>query len=564
MRPTFAPCLCRVISGVDLLRHPKYNKGLAFRDEERDRLYLRGLLPPAIISQDVQAQRALVNIRSLNNDLDKHTYLTSLQERNERLFYRVLNDNIEELLPIIHMPTVAEYCSKYGLMFRSLPRGLWITIEDRGRVFQILKNWPERRVKAICLTDGERVGALGDLGVQAVGVPVSKLALYTACGGLPPSVCLPVCLDAGTDNEELLESPYYVGLRHKRVRGEAYQELLDEFLEAARLRFGNAVLIHLEDMLYENMSRVMAQYRGQLPVFADDIQGIAAVVIAGIMAAAPLTQKKLSDHTYMIVGEGRAATHIAEMITAAITRESRHALETIVQARKRMWLVDSEGLVVRSRGDSDTLADHKLAYCHSEPTCPDLLSAVKTIKPSVLIGMASMPPTVTFTQEVCAEMAKHNERPVIMPLSQPGAEVTPQNAYQWTDGRCIFADKDTRTDSAPVELPDGRQFRPRSCETAYIFPGIGLGCLVSRSTKLRDELFIAAAEALAKMVTDDDRAAGSIYPPIGPIREISASVAKAVAQRAWDIGVATEQPKPPDVMQAVQDAMYTPHYRQYR
>ena len=347
------------------------------------------------------------------------------------------------------------------------------------------------------------------------------------------------------------------------------QELLDEFFAAAQRRFGNTVLMHLEDMQYENMSKTMAQYSGSIPIFSDDIQGLAAVVIAGILAAAPLTTKKLADHTFLIAGEGRAATSIASIIAAAIARERRHANETILDARKRVWLLDSKGLVVRSRGDADDLDDHKLPYCHRQPTtdkqdCPDLLSAVKVTKPSVLIGISSMPPTITFSEQVCREMGDNNERPIIMPLSQPGAEVKPKDAYTWTDGRCIFADRDTRTDSSDVVLDDGRRFTPSTCETAYLFPGVGLGTLLSRSTKLRDEMFIVAAEALAKLVSDEDRARGAIYPPIGPIRNISAHIAKAVAQRAYDSALATEQPKPSDLYEAALQIMYEAEYRNYR
>lgn len=347
------------------------------------------------------------------------------------------------------------------------------------------------------------------------------------------------------------------------------QELLDEFFTAVQRRFGNTVLIHLEDMQYENMSKTMAQYSGNFPVFSDDIQGLAAVVIAGILAAAPLTTKKLADHTFLIAGEGRAATSIASIIAAAIARERRHLNETILDARRRVWLLDSKGLVVRSRGDADELDDHKLPFCQRQATaekqsCPDLLDAVKTVKPSVLIGISSMPPTITFSEEVCKEMGSNNQRPIIMPLSQPGAEVKPKDAYTWTDGRCIFADRDTRTDSSDVVLDDGRRFYPSTCETAYLFPGVGLGTLLSRSTKLRDDMFIVAAEALAKLVTDEDRARGAIYPPIGPIRDISAHIAKAVAQRAYDAGLATEQPKPSDLHTTALQNMYEPGYRNYR
>ena len=338
---------------------------------------------------------------------------------------------------------------------------------------------------------------------------------------------------------------------------------------AAQRRFGSTALIHLEDMQYENMSKTMAQYSNNCPIFADDIQGLAAVVIAGILAAAPLTGNKLADHTFLIAGEGRAATSIASIVAAAIARERRHVNETILDARRRVWLLDSKGLVVRSRGDADDLDEHKLPYCHRQATpekqsCPDLLSAVKTLKPSVLIGISSMPPTIAFGEEVCAEMAANNARPIIMPLSQPGAEVKPKDAYTWTDGRCIFADRDTRTDSSDVVLDDGRRFHPSTCETAYLFPGVGLGTLLSRSTKLRDDMFIVAAEALSRLVTDEDRARGAIYPPISPVREISAHIAKAVAQRAYDCSLATEQPKPSDLHEAALDTMYNPEYRKYR
>lgn len=347
------------------------------------------------------------------------------------------------------------------------------------------------------------------------------------------------------------------------------QELLDEFFTAVQRRFGNTVLVHLEDMQYENMSKTMAQYSGSFPIFSDDIQGLAAVIIAGVLAAAPLTKKRLSDHTFLVAGEGRAATSIASIIAAAISRENRHTNNTIIDARQRIWLFDSKGLVVRSRGDAEDLEDHKLTYCHRKPlpdqdSYPDLLTATKTVKPSVLIGISSLPPTISFEQEVCEEMAANHERPIIMPLSQPGAEVKPKDAYTWTDGECIFADRDTRIDGGHVELDDGRKFRPSTCETAYMFPGVGLGTLLSRSTKLRDDMFIVAAEALAKLVTDQDRARGAIYPPIRPIREISSHIAKAVAQRAYDSGLATEQPKPSDLQEAALHSMYDPKYRHYR
>lgn len=548
-----------MISGVDLLRHPKYNKGLAFTEAERDRLYLRGLLPPAVLSQEVQLERAMLNIRTKESDLAKYTYLQSLQERNERLYYRVLIENLEELLPIVHTPTVRLACQKYGLMFKSLPRGLFITLEDRGRVFRILKNWPERNVRVVVITDGEKVGAMGDLGVQAVGVPISKLSLYTACGGVIPAVCVPVCIDVGTDNEELLRSPFYVGVRHRRVRGDAYYELLDEFLTAVRRRYGNTTLIHFEDMVYENASKLLNMYGTEFPCFNDDIQGMGAAVLAGVLAALPKTGKALGEHTFLFAGEGAQVSGIAELFSTAL---ALHTKSTVLDTRKRIWMVDSKGLVTRERGDSSTLEDYKIPFCHSGPECHSLLSAVQTLKPSVLVGLTSIPPTpFLFDQSVCEAMAANNKHPIIFPLTSTGPECVLEDAYAWTEGRCIIA-----TERTPhiVHTEDGRVLRPSQCTTTYIFPGVGLGTLISRCTKLRDEQFIAAAEAVAKMVTDEDRASGAYYPPIKNIREVSINVARAVAQKAYEGAFATELPKPHNLFDKARYSMYNPQYRRYR
>eukprot|EP00884_Botryococcus_braunii_P023449 jgi/Botrbrau1/9789/Bobra.85_1s0033.1 len=561
-RPT-TPWVRSVISGVDLMRNPKYNKGLAFSEVERDRLYLRGLLPPAILSQDVQAERVMINIRNMTNDLDRHNYLSSLQERNERLFYYVLRSNMEELLPIVHMPTVSTYCQTYGLMFKSLPRSLYISMADKGRVFQTLKNWPERRVKVICLTDGERVGSLGDLGVQSVGVPISKLALYTACGGILPSTCLPVCIDAGTDNEELLKSPFYVGSRHRRVRGEEFMDLIDEFLWAVRQRFGNSVVIHFEDMTYQNLARLTNAYRGTFPCFSDDMQGLGAAVLAGVLAGSPLTGRKLLDHTFMLVGEGAGASAVAELIADAIAHATMREGGTIIDARKRLWLVDDKGLITRSRLDTDQLGDHKIPFMHEGPLCNDLLSSIRTIKPSVLIGLSLHTPQ-PFTKEICQAMAESHERPIIMPLSCPGAEVGPLNAYEWTQGRCLYASRERRTDAPPVRLSDGRLMKPSSVHTAYIFPGVGLGTIVSRSTRLRDEMFLVAAETLASLVTDGDRQMGSLYPSMANIRSISSKIACAVARKAYAAQVATNLPQPHNLLELMDTEGYQPGYPQYR
>nr|BAU61574.1 NADP-dependent malic enzyme [Gonium pectorale] len=557
-RPT-TPWVRQVISGVDLMRHPKYNKGLAFSDAERDRLYLRGLLPPAVLSQEVQVERILLNIRSKEGPLDKSTYLQGLQERNERLYHRVLVENIEELLPVVYTPTVRLACQKYGLMFKSLPRGLFITLEDRGRVFRILKNWPERNVKLLVVSDGERVGDLGDLGVQAVGVPISKISLYTACGGISPSIAMPVMVDVGTDNEELLRSPFYVGVRQHRVRGDAYYELMDEFLTAVKRRFGNTVLVQFEDMAYDNASKLLNMYRTEFPCFNDDMSGTAAAVLAGVMAALPKTGGRLQDHRILFAGEGAVVACVAELFATAVATQTS---QTVLDARKRLWLVDSQGLVTRERGDSSTLESFKLPYCHSAPECPDLLSAVKSLKPTVLIGLSTAgAPPFRFTPEVLQAMAGASQYPVIFPLSASVPECTAQEAYTHTDGRALVA-TEQRVD--PVTLPNGKLVYPSQCTSTYIFPGVGLGALVSGCTKLRDEQFIAAADAVSRLVSDEELAHGSVFPSLRKIRDISASVAKAVAQKAYEGGFATALPKPHNLYEAARQSMYHPQYRRYR
>eukprot|EP00878_Enallax_costatus_P014670 GHUV01015346.1.p1 GENE.GHUV01015346.1~~GHUV01015346.1.p1 ORF type:complete len:566 (+),score=140.92 GHUV01015346.1:81-1778(+) len=543
-------------------RHPKYNKGLAFSDSERDRLYLRGLLPPAVLSQEVQLERAILNIRSKADPLDKYNYLSSLQGRNERLFYRVLMQHFEELMPIVSVPTVREACSKYGLMFKSLPRGLFITLEDRGRVFRILKNWPERNVRVVSVTDGERVGPLGDLGVQAIGVPISKLAMHTACGGVEPATTMPVVFDVGTDNEELLRSPLYVGVRHRRVRGDAYYQLLDEFLTAVRRRYGNTTLIHFSDMAHDNAAKLLNMYRTDFPCFSDELQGLGTAVLAAILGSLPKTGGSLADHTVLLSGEGAATACIAELLAAAVANQTG---TTVLEARQNIWLVDSKGLVTRSRGDSSTLEDFKLPYCHSGPSdCTDLLSAVQTLRPTVLIGCGHTdgPPPFAFDQHVVGTMADNAHHPLVFPLSHQQPECTPQDVYAWSGGRAVVATC-AQGDRTVAEV-DGRELHPSQITSTYIFPGVALGTLISRCTKLRDEQFIAAAESVARMVTDEDRAAGAVLPPLHKIRDVSASVARAVAQKAYEGGFATDLPKPHSLLDRARAYMYNPQYRRYR
>lgn len=564
------PWVRTVISGVELLRNPKYNKGMAFTDEERDRLYLRGLLPPCVMPQSVQVERVITNLRALKTPLQKYSFLVGLQERNERLFYQVLVENVDELKPIIYAPTVGQACQKYGLLFRR-PRGLFISMADRGRVYSILKNWPERDVKLICLTDGERVLGLGDLGIQGMGIAVSKVQCYTAFGGLDPANTLPVCIDAGTDTESLLDDPFYIGLRHKRVRGEPYDELIDEFVMAAQRRFGQTVLFQFEDFGNSNSLRLLNEYRGRANCFNDDIQGTAASMLAGIIAALPIIGGSLSDHTYLFAGAGETGCGMADLLALAISRQQKIPLP---EARKRIWLIDSKGLVTRDRAEH--LADHKLPWAHQGPAgCTDLLSAVKALKPTCLIGVRrhmlsyatgsclhSEKGRGLFNQEVVEAMAENNERPLIFALSRPveNTECKPSDVYRWSNGRAVYA---SGCMQPAVTLDDGRTLAPLNSTSCYIFPGLGLGALMSGAERLRDEVFISAAEALASQVTDEDRAAGSVYPPFSKVREISLHVAKAVAQTVHEQGLATRKPRARDLLQEARSWMYDPSYRVY-
>lgn len=564
-RPT-TPWVRNVISGVDLMRNAKYNKGLAFTQQERDRLYLRGLLPPAVLSQQVQSERVLINIRGMKSDIRKVTYLMSLQERNERLFYYVLQKNIEELLPLLQFPALGEYCQKYSLMFRSLPRGLFLSLEDKGHVFSILKNWPERRVKAICLTDGEQVGTFNDLGVQAIGSPISRLAQYVALGGVDPSTCLPVTIDNGTDSENLLNDPIYAGMKHRRVRGDAYFELIDEFLTAVRHRFGSSVMVDFQNMAFETQNRLVSTYRGAFPVFSDDQFGLPILALAAVMATQRKTNLRLSDQRFILVGESPILTAIAELLEGAIQRESRKG--TVLEVRKAIHVVDRNGLLVRSREDAEELEDHKLPYIEDSEPCPDLLSAVKKIKPTVIIGASSDAPPFAFTKEVLEAACAATEHPVILPLSlfdpegTPGrSEVSAQNAYDWTKGKCFFADR--QRDNGIIKTGSTSRLPSTLC-TSHIFPGIALGTLMSRSTRLRDEMFVAVAKSLAHLVSDESLDNGSLLPPIGAARDISAHVATGLAQKAYQIEVATELPKPHDLLAHAYSSMYQPAYNRYR
>jgi malate dehydrogenase (oxaloacetate-decarboxylating)(NADP+) len=531
--------------GLPLLRDPLLNKGTGFTEKERDELGLRGFLPAGVLSMQDQVERILLNLRSLPNDLDKYVALNSLHDRNEALFFRVVCDHIDEIQPLIYTPTVGLACQKYGLIFQR-PRGLFISANDRGRIADILARWPYR-TKLIVVSDGERILGLGDLGAHGMGIPVGKLSLYSACAGIHPELCLPVMLDVGTNNEEFLNDPHYIGLRQKRLTGEAYEAFVDEFMTAARATFPG-VLIQFEDFANHSAFKLLHKYRDDACVFNDDIQGTAAVALAGLFSALRIKGGHLRDQTVLFLGAGEAATGIADLVVSAMMAEGLSEAEAL----RRNWLTDSRGLVMKGR---DNLSGHKLRYAHEQAPIGDFLTAIKMLKPTAIIGVAAV--GGAFTPDVLQTMGELNERPIIFALSNPTskAECSAEAAYRLTGGRALFA---CGSPYDPVRLND-RTFVPRQGNNSYIFPGVGLGAIASGARLITDEMFMAAAHTLANCVTGADLEQGSLYPALPRIREVSAHIGAAVASVAYQNGLATG-PAPNDLLGYVEAQMYEPRY----
>lgn len=535
--------------GASLLNDPVLNKGTAFTEAEREALGLRGLLPPRVMSQDEQLARFLPGVREKTSPIDQYAYLMSLHDRNVTLFYRLLTDNLEEFLPVVYTPTVGQACEEFGRIFRR-SRGLFITSEDRGRVRSILENWPHDDIRMIVVTDGERILGLGDLGANGMGIPIGKLMLYTACAGIPPAACLPVTLDVGTDNVALRESSAYMGLQRPRLRGREYDELVDEFVEAVRERYPSAC-IQFEDFGNHNAFSLLDRWRDRTCTFNDDIQGTASVALGGLLSSSRLTGRALRDMTLLFLGAGEAGLGIGDLVVQ--TMISQGLSET--DARQRCWFMDSRGLIVKSRSD---LTGHKVGFAHDHQPVESLEEAVRSLRPHALIGVSGQ--TGAFTAQVLAEMAAHNERPVIMALSNPTskAECTAHDAYAATDGKAVFA---SGSPFAPVTWK-GRTHVPGQGNNAYIFPGVGLGLLVSDSSRVTDEMFAVAARTLADLVSPEDLALGRIYPAFSRIREVSHAIAVEVARVAFERGLARVD-EPDDLGAAVAEAMYQPVYQSF-
>jgi malate dehydrogenase (oxaloacetate-decarboxylating)(NADP+) len=540
--------------GSSILHDPALNKGTAFTMAERDALGLHGLLPPHVSTQDEQVERVMNNFNRKGNDLEKYIFMIALLERNQQLFYRVVMDHIETMLPILYTPTVGKACLEYGHIFRR-PRGLYLSLEDQGRMREILGNWHYQTPRIIVITDGERILGLGDLGANGMGIPIGKLTLYSACAGVPPSSTLPITLDVGTNNQALIDDDLYLGLKTPRLRGQKYDEIVDEFVEATQQCFPEAI-IQFEDFGKTNAFRLLMKYRDRVCTFNDDIQGTAAVVLSGIWSAMALKGEDLMAQKFLFYGAGSAGVGIADLIVAALVHNGMDESE----ARGLICLLDSKGLVVKSR--IDELDDFKRPYAHDLEFVGDLHTAVERIKPSVLIGVSGQ--GGSFTPDILQTMADINTgekaRPLIMALSNPTtkAECTAEEAYKHTQGRAIFA--------SGSPFPDvtihGRTYCPGQGNNAYIFPGVGLGVMASGARRVTDEMFFAAAEALSEKVTNEDLKLDRVYPSLSRIREVSTAIAVAVAEVAYQLKI-TPQPRPSDLLGHVRSHMFSTEYPKY-
>jgi malate dehydrogenase (oxaloacetate-decarboxylating)(NADP+) len=530
----------------EILYNPRLNKGTAFSEAERELLGLTGLFPDAVEDSAIQQQRALMQLSMRANDLERYVFLSELQDRNERLFYQLLRADPARHMPIVYTPTVGEACQKFGHIMRR-PKGLYVSLRHRGRVADILRNWPEADVRIICVTDGERILGLGDLGICGMGIPVGKLALYTAVGGVHPGRCMPVVLDVGTNNEAFLRDPLYPGLRQPRVRGEEFDALVEEFVQAVQEVYPKCC-IQFEDFHNTTAIPLLARYRDRVCCFNDDIQGTASIAVAGLFAACRALGNTLADHRYLFFGAGSAATGIADLVVQAMKARGTSDAD----ARARIWLMNSKGLVVHG---NPGIQPHQVPFVREGRLDPTLLDAVRAVKPTVLIGTSTQPGT--FTREVVEAMRAYCRRPVIFPYSNPTskAECTAEQAWTWTDGDAIFA---AGSPFAPVTL-NGRVLIPGQGNNVYIYPAVGLAVFATEASRVTDEMFLKAAESLAARTSDAELSVGLIYPPIDRIHQSAVDVAVDVAELIFARGFARVE-RPRDLDAWIRSKVYNPAY----
>lgn len=542
--------------GHALLFNPLTNKGTAFTNRERDELNLHGLLPPSVCTIKQQLDRTYEAYMAKTSNIERFIYLSGLQDRNETLFYRLVLEHIDEMMPVVYTPVVGEACQKFSHIYRR-GRGLYINYDVRDQIEKILHNAEIQHPSIIVVTDGERILGLGDQGAGGMGIPVGKLCLYTLCAGISPFSTLPITLDVGTDNEERLKDPLYLGLKHKRVRGEEYQIFVDSFVAAVKKVFPHT-LLQWEDFLKANAIFQLKRFRNQLCSFNDDIQGTAGVIVAGLFSALRITGQRMRDQRVVFAGAGASAQGISDLIVSAMVEEGLCECE----ARKQVWTVDSQGLVTKAR---KKLEDFKANYARDVDEVANfrvkdrehisLLETVCNIKPTVLLGTSGTPGT--FSQDVVRRMAEVNERPIIFPLSNPTSksECTAEEAVQWSDGRAIVA---SGSPFAPV-MHNGKRHRIGQGNNAFIFPGVGLGISAGNVTRVSDKMFLEAARALASKVTEKDLAESAVYPELSRIRECSLAVACATVKQAVKEGHADPEVLD-DLEEALQHAMWEPKY----
>jgi len=540
-----------IVRGTEILNEPLLNKGAAFTLEERDTLGLRGLVPPKVGTLEEQVERVLENFRSKIDPMEKYIFLAALHDRNETLYYKVLTENMREMTPIVYTPVVGKACQQFGHIYRK-NRGMYISIQDRGHIREMFDNWNQEEVDIIVVSDGSRILGLGDLGANGMGIPIGKLALYVAGGGIFPCKTLPILLDAGTNNEMLLNDPLYLGVNKRRVKDEKYYALVDEFVNAAVDRWPK-VLIQWEDFTNNHSFALLEKYRDKVPSFNDDIQGTGAMVLAGLFGALRVKDEQLIDQRVVFFGAGSAATGIAQKVLAGMMIEGKLSEK---EALKRFWIYDYFGLVTEAQ--KKRVPKPMALFARKEKEIATFLELIKKVKPTVLIGVSGQ--GRAFNEIIIKEMHKYTKQPIIFSLSNPtkNSECTAEQAYTWTNGDAIFA---SGSPYDPVRL-NGKIYTPGQGNNMFIFPGVGLGAKLCGAKHITESMFIAAARTLALMVNDYELSLGAIYPDLGKIRQISTAIAAAVCRVAYDEDEATV-PEPDDIMDYVRENMYHPYYPKY-
>ncbi len=532
--------------GIELLQDASLNKSTAFTETEKQSLGLVGLVPDVTESEDLQLRRVMMQLGHKNTDLDRYIYLVNLLDHDETLFYRTIMSDPMRFLPIVYDPTIGEACLKFGHIYRQ-PRGMYLSIERRGKVKDILKNWPQKDIRFICVTDGGRILGLGDLGANGMGIPIGKLQLYTAAAGVPPQYLLPMYLDAGTNNEQYLNDPLYLGLRKTRPATADLFSFVDEFVEAVQEVFPKCC-IHFEDWTGVDAMHLLQRYRDKYCVYNDDVQGTAGITLAGMINATKLKGTKLKDEKYLFLGAGSAGIGLANLMCSALVAQGM----TLMDAQSQVYMFDVDGLLDSTRTN---LVDFQLPYAHSHAPTKDFVAAIESIKPTTIIGVSTI--GGAFTQQVIEAMSRINERPVILAMSNPTehAECTAEQAYNWSKGKAIFA---AGVQFQPVHY-NGQTLLPGQANNFYIFPAVGMAILATQAKRVSDEMFIEAAHAVSDQVTPEQLQQGQLYPFQSNILEVEIQTAARVAKLVFDTGLARVD-RPADMVDFIRQHVYKPEY----